>query len=593
MSFRIQGSILLGSLAVAVVLIGCLFMIGWLSPGKDEFYIFRNMTGHDLPPGQILAAEGQKGVTHDIHAQGWYFYNRFTRSAEASKVTEVGTDQICILKQESGDPLPEGRILAPVQRQPDGTIIKNTMGLPESQFKGELDEYLGPGKYRIHPYMYKVKLVPWSQVGAGQVGVLTRLDGLPLPAGEFIAPVKRDQQGKGLLKDGIPQSEYKGILEEVLKPGNYRVHPGLYKFETVPAVKVEAGLVGVVTARTGLPTPAGQILAREGQRGVQEKVLSPGTYYLNPEMYKVDLVSIQSQIAEFLDDKGSAPHADVIDFPSNDGFHIKIDVAVEWRINADKVAEIFTRLGNIKEIEAKAVIPNTRSIARVEGSKYNAKDFIHGEGRERFERVFFADLQRVCADKGVEILRGMVRKIQVPEEISRPIRDAEIANQELLRNQQEKLRADGAAEKMEAETKINQRKQQIEAETAKKVAETQAQQRLAVAEIALQTAKKEAEATLTLGRAEADVIFFKKEAEAKGTRAMTEAFGGGESLALYELAKGMAANTSFVWLPANEGTFWGGTLDDLQKWLIKRQHTPQAVQKPQPAGTQQAQPQAR
>ena len=178
----------------------------------------------------------------------------------------------------------------------------------------------------------------------------------------------------------------------------------------------------------------------------------------------------------------------------------------------------------------------------------------------------------------------MVRKIQVPEEISKPIRDAEIANQELLRNQQEKLRADGAAEKMEAETKINQRKQQIEAETAKKVAETQAQQRLAVAEIALQTARKEAEATLTLGKAEADVIFFKKEAEAKGTRAMTEAFGGGESLALYELAKGMAANTSFVWLPANEGNSWGGTLDDLQKWLIKRQHTQQAVQKPQPVG---------
>ena len=75
MSFRIPDSMLLGSLVVAVVLIGCLFMIGWLSPGKDEFYIFRNMTGHDLPPGQILAAEGQKGVTRDIHAQGWYFYN--------------------------------------------------------------------------------------------------------------------------------------------------------------------------------------------------------------------------------------------------------------------------------------------------------------------------------------------------------------------------------------------------------------------------------------------------------------------------------------------------------------------------------------
>ena len=125
--------------------------------------------------------------------------------------------------------------------------------------------------------MYKVRLVPWSQVGAGQVGVLTKLDGLPLPAGEFIAPVQRDQQGQVLLKDGIPQSGYKGILEEVLKPGNYRVHPGLYKFEIVPAVKVEAGGVGVVTARTGAPMPEGQLLASEGQRGVQEKVLSPGT----------------------------------------------------------------------------------------------------------------------------------------------------------------------------------------------------------------------------------------------------------------------------------------------------------------------------
>ena len=89
------------------------------------------------------------------------------------------------------------------------------------------------------------------------------------------------------------------------------------------------------------------------------------------------------------------------------------------------------------------------------------------------------------------------------------------------------------------------------------------------------------------------MIFFKKEAEAKGTRAMTEAFGGGESLALYELARGMAANTSFVWLPANEGTFWGGTLDDLQKWLIKQQRTPPAVQKSQQLGIQSAPQQAR
>jgi hypothetical protein len=79
-----------------------------------------------------------------------------------------------------------------------------------------------------------------------------------------------------------------------------------------------------------------------------------------------------------------------------------------------------------------------------------------------------------------------------------------------------------------------------------------------VVKVALQTAKKEAEATLTSGKAKANVIFFKKEAEAKGAMVMTAAFGG-ESLALYALAKGMAANTSFVWFPANEETFWAAS----------------------------------
>jgi len=88
----------------------------------------------------------------------------------------------------------------------------------------------------------------------------------------------------------------------------------------------------------------------------------------------------------------------------------------------------------------------------------------------------------------------------------------------------------------------------------------------------------------TLGKAEGDVIFFKKEGEAKGVRVMTEAFGGGESLARYEFAKGVAANTSFVWLPANEGTVWGATMDDLQKWLVKPQRTTQAELKPQQVG---------
>ena len=77
--------------------------VGWRSPGKDEFYIFRHMTGQDLPLGQSLAEKRQKGVTRAILAQGWYFFNKLmTHSAEVSEVTEMGTNQICILCLNQG-----------------------------------------------------------------------------------------------------------------------------------------------------------------------------------------------------------------------------------------------------------------------------------------------------------------------------------------------------------------------------------------------------------------------------------------------------------------------------------------------------------
>jgi hypothetical protein len=55
------------------------------------------------PPGQSLAEKGQKGVTRAILAPGWYFFNKLTtHSVEVSKVTEVGTDQLCILCLNQG-----------------------------------------------------------------------------------------------------------------------------------------------------------------------------------------------------------------------------------------------------------------------------------------------------------------------------------------------------------------------------------------------------------------------------------------------------------------------------------------------------------
>jgi regulator of protease activity HflC (stomatin/prohibitin superfamily) len=298
-------------------------------------------------------------------------------------------------------------------------------------------------------------------------------------------------------------------------------------------------------------------------------LLEPGTYYLNPHMFEVTSVSIRSQMTDFHDNERTKD-IESIEFPSNDGFSIVFDVSVEWRVDKSRVAEVFMLLGDVEKINANVITPNTRSISRVEGSKFGAKELIQGASREKFEVTFEQEMKEVCSAKGVEVLRALVRSIKPPDEVSKPIRETEVARQEELRNKQQMETAKSAAAKAEEEAKILQRQEQIKAETAKLVAQTKAQQDLAVAEIDLQTAKKQAENTVTRGKAEADVIFAKKKAEADGIKVMTDAFGGGKQYAMFKMAETMGQNTKLVWVPAGPGTFWGSDGNNpIMKWMLQ------------------------
>ncbi|MDO8466746.1 MAG: SPFH domain-containing protein [bacterium] len=451
-----------------------------------------------------------------------------------------------------------------------GESLPAGQNLAQAGQRGPTQEIHSQGFTLYFRWGRRAEAVKMEEISEGQIGVLHQRFGATMPNGMVVAPVKKANEF------GLPESDYQGPLAQVLGPGRYRVHPTMYKLEKVDSIKIPAGFVGVVTAKSGEKTPEDQELATEGQKGVQGKVLGSGTYFMNPYMYQVTQMSTQTQVTEFHSD-GTGPANDAIEFPSNDGFTIEFDVAVEWQVNEHLIAKVFQDQGDIAALDRKVIVQNTRSISRVEGSKYGAKEFIQGIGREKFEHAFLAEMKRVCVEKGIEILRCLVRKIEVPEELRKPVREAEVARQETLRSKEQMEKAKADAARMEEETKIDQRKKQIEAETAKMVAETQAKQKLAVAEIDLQTAKKEAENTVARGTAEADVIFLKKKADADGTKVMTEAFGGGESLARYEFAKAIAANTTFVWMPSNEGTFWGGSGDNegmmgnLMKWMVKNQ----------------------
>ena len=59
-------------------------------------------------------------------------------------------------------------------------------------------------------------------------------------------------------------------------------------------VTVPAGMMAIVTAKSGDPLPPGEILAGPGQKGVRREPLTEGRHFLNPIAYEWKLVPAQT-----------------------------------------------------------------------------------------------------------------------------------------------------------------------------------------------------------------------------------------------------------------------------------------------------------
>ncbi|MBO7721375.1 MAG: hypothetical protein J6T01_03120, partial [Kiritimatiellae bacterium] len=169
----------------------------------------------------------------------------------------VPAGMMAVVTAKTGDPLPPGAILA------------------EPGQKGVQREPLAEGRHFLNPINNDWRLVPLTTIPAGSIGLVTSKTGRELASGEILAP---DRASKGVWKD-------------VLGPGSYRLNPEGYDVQVLAAINIPIGYVGVVTSQTGRPAAQG-LFAGPGEKGVLEKVLQPGLYYVNPRAYQVDVVEI-------------------------------------------------------------------------------------------------------------------------------------------------------------------------------------------------------------------------------------------------------------------------------------------------------------
>ena len=445
------------------------------------------------------------GIRVEVHADEiLVFVNKTGKTIPAELVDEFG-DQVVLYDE----------LISAIVAQTGETEDEVREG-----YKGIRLDVMTKGRYFPNPYAIKPIRIAATIISQNEIGVLVRKFGKPLP---FPKTVATDPDERGPVRD-------------ILRPGRHNINLLAYDVQRFPAILIPEGNVGVVTLLSGRdPVIKNTYTVEPGEKGVQRKTRPPGLEYYNPYLEHIEIVDVRSHKYDMLGD-------DAIYFPSNDSFTIRIEGTIEWAIRSDRVAEVTVAYGSEADILSKIILPNARSISRIQGSKLRAREFISGKTRTAFQGRLLEELKRECWQQGIAIKAALVRDIQPPSEIAALISQREQADQEMERSQNEKIEAQSEA-KLVTQRQLQEQNKDIgdarrevvtmtkRAEQHKVVAITGAQRELEVAKLTLQAAGKEAIAIRARGEAKANVILYEHRARAEPLAKAVQAFGGGVTYA--------------------------------------------------------------
>ena len=441
---------------------------------------------------------------------------------------EVNANEILVLVNKTGKPIPASLVpefgdqvvLYPELVDAIAAETGESTDRVLEGYKGIRHKVLRPGRYFPNPYSYKRVKLPTTLIGQNELGVLIRRYGKPLPFPKTVAT----------------EPDERGPVDKFLRPGRHNINLLAYEVQKFNAVTIPEGHAGVVTLLSGTdPQQKNTYTVAPGEKGVQQTTLAPGLEYYNPYLQKIEIVDLRSHKYDMLSE-------DAIHFPSNDSFTITVEGTIEWAIRPDRAAEVTVAYGDEQDILDKIILPNTRSILRIQGSKLQAAEFISGKTRSAFQDRLLSELRRECGQHGIDIKSALVRDIQPPAEIALLISQREQADQEIerYRNEMEEARSEA---RLVEQRELQDRNRDLgdaqrdvvtmtkEAEQRKVITVTEAQRQHEVAKLDVQAAEKVAAAVRSRGQAEANVVLFDYQARAEPLERAVAAFGDGTTYA--------------------------------------------------------------
>src|SRR6266576_3793956 len=259
-------------LVIAIILLIALLIILrriFVNVGAQEIAIKeRRYLGAKMPPGRVVATEGEVGIQADVLKPGLHLIKYpFERVVRKVPLIEIGADELGIVEAIDGEPMLPGRIFAPDRAQNAHNNFQDPIAfIKQGGVKGIQLRTLPPGLWPIHTYLFRVSVAKTTVVPQGKVGAIIAADGAPLDPGRLLGKSVAGHLSFQNAELFVSAGGQRGPQVDILTPGTYRiltqsvpleggtdVKPGLFTIRLYDATVIDENQIGLVEALDGSP----------------------------------------------------------------------------------------------------------------------------------------------------------------------------------------------------------------------------------------------------------------------------------------------------------------------------------------------------
>mgnify|MGYP006079715271 CR=1 FL=1 len=233
-----------------------------------------------------------------------------------------------------------------------------------------------------------------------------------------------------------------------------------------------------------------------------------------------------------------------IELKSKDGYSVRLDVTVKYRILPGKIHLMYKKYNN--QLKYKGIVRDQvqKTLRDILGTM-RTEEFYNPQIRREKTTIAYDSLKQVLDDRYIELVDILIRDISFDDSYERKILDKKLADQDVELNKSRAVAAEkeGLTNKILAETgaKVKVIEQEKIAQELRMMATTNKEMAQIKADAQLQVAKIKADADLYAAELIARGGLLEKEAEAKGELLRAQALqgSGGKNMVALEAIKGV------------------------------------------------------